>query len=70
MCGMNYSELAGKSKEEIGALLKEKRRAHSGLVFLRAQGKVKNVHEIGTLKQDIARIATYQRSVRAQSQKT
>ena len=44
--------------------------AHSGLVFLRAQGKVKNVHEIGTLKQDIARIATYQRSVRAQSQKT
>ena len=70
MCGMNYSELAGKSKEEIGALLKEKRKAYSELIFLRVQGKVKNVHEIGALKQDIARIATYLRSVHAQSQKT
>ena len=55
---MNVRELHEKSKEELQALLREKREHLDVLVPLVRQKKVKNVKEIGSVKKDIARILT------------
>ncbi|MEK7067306.1 MAG: 50S ribosomal protein L29 [Patescibacteria group bacterium] len=60
---MKYSDCAGKNYFEVSGLLNEKQTRISELLFLRAQGKLKNNHEIGALRKDIARIRTYLRGV-------
>ena len=44
---------------EASELLNERRMRISELLFLRAKGKLKNSHELGALRKDIARIRTY-----------
>ena len=55
---MTSAELRKKSREELVALLTEKRRRHAELRFLLAQKKIKNVKEIAGVRKDIARIKT------------
>ncbi len=56
---MKYSDCIGKNYLEASKLLNEKRTRISELLFLRAQGKLKNSHEVGALRRDIARIHTH-----------
>lgn len=60
---MKYSELASKKEGEEKELLKERTTRLSELLFLRAQGKLKNVKEIRAVRKDIARIKTYDRAI-------
>ena len=61
---MKYQELVGKELQEVETNLKEKRARVSEIIFLRAQGKVKNIRELDALRQDIARIQTYIRQLK------
>lgn len=55
---MNMRELRQKSREELAALLAEKRERIAALRFLLMQKKTKNVKETGALRKDAARIMT------------
>ncbi|MDO8600710.1 MAG: 50S ribosomal protein L29 [bacterium] len=55
---MKVSELRQKSDVDLKELLKERRSRLEELHFLLSQGKVKQVHEVGEIKKDIARILT------------
>lgn len=55
---MKTQELRQKSDVDLKELLKEKRGRLEELRFLLSQGKVKQGHEIGEIKKDIARILT------------
>lgn len=55
---MKIRELRQKSKEELAALLVEKRERADALRLLILRKKVKNVKELGSVKKDIARILT------------
>ena len=55
---MEIQELRGKSKDELNALLLDKRESLRVLKFDLASGKVKNIRLIRELRKDIARILT------------
>lgn len=55
---MTMRELRQKSREELAALLAEKRERIAALRFLLMQKKTKNVKETGALRKDAARIMT------------
>ena len=55
---MKIIELSQKPKNELQALLSEKRERLRQLRFNISSGKVKNVREIRMIKKDIARILT------------
>lgn len=55
---MKITELSQKPKNELQALLSEKRERLRQLRFNISSGKVKNVREIRIIKKDIARILT------------
>ena len=55
---MKISDLRQKTKEELRALVQEKRQRLDELHFLVPQKKVKNVKEAGVVRRDIARILT------------
>lgn len=55
---MKVNELRQKSKEELEALLQEKKSRVDELRFLLQQKKAKNVKEAAGIKKDIARILT------------
>ena len=55
---MKASELRQKSKEELEALLAEKRQRVLELSVLGRQGKMKNVHERFGVRKDVARVMT------------
>lgn len=55
---MKITDLRRKSREELTALLAEKRARLAELRFLLAQKKVKDVREIGMVRKDAARILT------------
>lgn len=55
---MRVKELREKSAVDLQELLKEKKIRLEELRFLLSQGKVKQVHEVGEIKKDIARILT------------
>lgn len=55
---MNIRELRQKSREELTALLAEKREYADALRLLIRRKKVKNVKELRGVKKDIARILT------------
>ncbi len=56
---MNAKELRAKSKDQLQALLHEKRSYADALRFNLRQKKVKNVKELREVKKDIARILTF-----------
>ncbi|MEK7082057.1 MAG: 50S ribosomal protein L29 [Patescibacteria group bacterium] len=55
---MKIAELRQKSKEELAALLVEKREYADSLRISIRRKKVKNVKELGAVRKDIARILT------------
>ena len=55
---MKAQELKQKSETDLKELLKERRSRLEELRFLLSQGKVKQVHEVGQIRKDIARILT------------
>ncbi len=55
---MKIIELRQKSNVDLQELLKERKSRLEELRFLLSQGKVKQVHEVGQIKKDIARILT------------
>lgn len=55
---MKAKELKQKSDIDLQELLKEKKSRLEELRFLLSQGKVKQVHEVGQIKKDVARILT------------
>ncbi len=55
---MRIGELKTKSREELLSLLEEKRSRVDEFRFLLHEKKVKNVKEVGQIKNDIARILT------------
>ena len=55
---MTMTELRQKSREELMALLAEKRERRAELCFLLVQKKVKNVKESAAVRKDAARILT------------
>lgn len=58
---MKMNELRQKSREELGALLAQKRGRIAELRFLLHQKKVKNMKELSAVRKDIARILTLMR---------
>ena len=56
--GMKMNELRQKSREELAALLIQKRERIAALRFLLRQKKTKNVKEAAVLRKDAARILT------------
>ena len=62
---MKITELKQKSKEELMALMHEKKVRIDELHFLLSQNKVKNVKETAAVKKDIARIMTVINAMRA-----
>ena len=62
---MKITELKQKSKEELTALMHEKKVRIDELRFLLSQNKVKNVKETAAVKKDIARIMTIINTMRA-----
>ena len=59
---MKMNELRRKSREELAALLVQRRERIGALRFLLQQKKVKNVKEVALLKKDVARILTLLRA--------
>ena len=55
---MKIAELRKKTREDLTALLEEKRRRKEELVGLLREKKTKNVKELREVKKDIARILT------------
>ena len=55
---MKMNELRQKSREELAALLIQKRERIAALRFLLRQKKTKNVKEAAVLRKDAARILT------------
>lgn len=55
---MKASEFRQKSKEELKSLLQEKKARVEELRVRLTQKKIKNAHELGQEKKDIARILT------------
>lgn len=55
---MKMNELGKKSREELGALLAQRRGRIAELRFLLKQKKTKNVKESSALRKDVARILT------------
>ncbi|XOB41594.1 MAG: 50S ribosomal protein L29 [Candidatus Nealsonbacteria bacterium] len=61
---MKSAELSQKPKNELQALLSEKRERLRQLRFSISSGKVKNVREIRIVKKDIARILTILKEIK------
>lgn len=55
---MKAIELKRKSADELRDLLREQLLRREELLLARAQKKAKNVHELGQVRRDIARIHT------------
>ena len=60
---MTAEELRRKSREELAALLIQKRARMAQLRFLLAQNKIKNVKEAAAVRKEIARILTIRNSL-------
>ena len=61
---MKYADIQSKKPAEAEHLLQEKRTRLRELQFLSAQGKVKNVREMRTIKKDIAQVLTHLNQVK------
>lgn len=59
---MKYKELSAKNNDALRKELEELRAKALELDLKKKMGQVKNVHELSTVRKDIARILTYLRA--------